>query len=111
MISLMPYAFCPMPFTSHPTKYLFFPKKPLPLQPQNLSVAQLVEQLTLNQWVPGSNPGGETEDKCKVQGARCNILHFALYVLGFALCVLGFALYVLGFTLYGSDFPSCNKKK
>gem|GEM_PF-3490409 len=26
-----------------------------------LSVAQLVEQLTLNQWVPGSSPGGETE--------------------------------------------------
>ncbi len=25
-----------------------------------LSVAQLVEQLTLNQWVTGSNPVGET---------------------------------------------------
>ncbi len=27
----------------------------------NLSVAQLVEQLTLNQWVTGSNPVGETK--------------------------------------------------
>ncbi len=26
----------------------------------NLSVAQLVEQLTLNQWVVGSSPPGET---------------------------------------------------
>ena len=26
----------------------------------NLSVAQLVEQLTLNQWVVGSTPAGET---------------------------------------------------
>ena len=26
-----------------------------------LSVAQLVEQLTLNQWVTGSNPVGETQ--------------------------------------------------
>lgn len=28
---------------------------------RNLSVAQLVEQLTLNQWVTGSNPVGETK--------------------------------------------------
>ncbi len=28
--------------------------------PSNLSVAQLVEQLTLNQWVTGSNPVRET---------------------------------------------------
>jgi hypothetical protein len=41
-------------------------EKSLPLHAQILSVAQLVEQLTLNQWVPGSNPGGETGDKCKV---------------------------------------------
>lgn len=27
---------------------------------RNLSVAQLVEQLTLNQWVTGSSPVGET---------------------------------------------------
>jgi hypothetical protein len=28
---------------------------------RKLSVAQLVEQLTLNQWVEGSNPSGETK--------------------------------------------------
>jgi hypothetical protein len=39
---------------------LVFFEESLPLHTQNLSVAQLVEQLTLNQWVPGSNPGGET---------------------------------------------------
>ena len=26
-------------------------------------MAQLVEQLTLNQWVPGSSPGGCTSDR------------------------------------------------
>ncbi len=31
--------------------------------PPNLSVAQLVEQLTLNQWVTGSNPVGETNNQ------------------------------------------------
>ena len=31
--------------------------------PSNLSVAQLVEQLTLNQWVRGSSPRGETKKK------------------------------------------------
>ena len=35
-------------------------RKHLPLQPQikkkNALLAQLVEQLTLNQWVQGSNP-------------------------------------------------------
>jgi hypothetical protein len=30
-------------------------------------MAQLVEQLTLNQWVPGSSPGGCTEQ----QWTRC----------------------------------------
>ena len=29
---------------------------------QNDSLAQLVEQLTLNQWVEGSNPSGGTKD-------------------------------------------------
>ena len=29
---------------------------------QNDSLAQLVEQLTLNQWVEGSNPSGVTKD-------------------------------------------------
>ena len=28
------------------------------------SVAQLVEQLTLNQWVEGSSPSGVTQRKC-----------------------------------------------
>ena len=45
-----------------------FRKKRLPLQTQfgtkadgmSDSVAQLVEQLTLNQWVEGSNPSGVT---------------------------------------------------
>ena len=27
-------------------------------------MAQLVEQLTLNQWVPGSSPGGITIKSC-----------------------------------------------
>ena len=30
------------------------------LHPRNLSVAQLVEQMTLNHWAEGSNPSGET---------------------------------------------------
>ena len=38
-------------------------QKSLILPHQNLSVAQLVEQLTLNQWVVGSNPTGETENE------------------------------------------------
>ena len=40
---------------------------------QNDSLAQLVEQLTLNQWVEGSNPSGVTmvDDK--------NIHHFLFY--------------------------------
>ena len=29
-------------------------------------VAQLVEQLTLNQWVPGSNPSGTANLHCEV---------------------------------------------
>lgn len=41
-------------------KMLIEKQKALILLHQTLSVAQLVEQLTLNQWVPGSNPGGET---------------------------------------------------
>ena len=28
-------------------------------------LAQLAEQLTLNQWVPGSSPGGRTNKKSK----------------------------------------------
>ncbi len=39
-------------------------KKYVTLQPQNEkddSVAQLVEQLTLNQWVEGSSPSGVTK--------------------------------------------------
>ena len=39
---------------------LKFAKKLLPLPPGNLFVAQLVEQLTLNQWVAGSSPAEET---------------------------------------------------
>ena len=33
------------------------------LQSQNDSVAQLVEQLTLNQWVEGSSPSGVTSNQ------------------------------------------------
>ena len=36
-------------------------RKNITFAPSNLSVAQLVEQLTLNQWVTGSNPVRETE--------------------------------------------------
>ena len=59
--------------SSHLQKYFgaglqLFRKKRLPLQAQfgtkadgmSDSVAQLVEQLTLNQWVEGSNPSGVT---------------------------------------------------
>ena len=35
-------------------------RKSVTFAPSNLSVAQLVEQLTLNQWVTGSNPVRET---------------------------------------------------
>ena len=35
-------------------------RKKVTFAPSNLSVAQLVEQLTLNQWVTGSNPVRET---------------------------------------------------
>ena len=31
-----------------------------PEAPNNASLAQLVEQLTINQWVQGSNPWGRT---------------------------------------------------
>ena len=40
-------------------------KKAVPLHPllrKNVSLAQLVEQLTLNQWVEGSSPSGDTKD-------------------------------------------------
>ncbi len=43
-------------------------KKAVPLQSQlnnDDSVAQLVEQLTLNQWVVGSSPTGVTKRKAK----------------------------------------------
>src|SRR4051812_16206040 len=33
-------------------------------------LAQLAEQLTLNQWVPGSSPGGCTSRKPPVQASR-----------------------------------------
>ena len=36
-------------------------RKNITFAPSNLSVAQLVEQLTLNQWVTGSNPVRETK--------------------------------------------------
>ena len=39
---------------------LFYKKKSVHLQPENDSVAQSVEQLTLNQWAEGSNPSGVT---------------------------------------------------
>ena len=45
-------------------KILPIQKKCVTLQPQNEkddSVAQLVEQLTLNQWVEGSSPSGVTK--------------------------------------------------
>ena len=32
-----------------------------PSNSENVPVAQLVEQLTLNQWVQGSNPCGDTK--------------------------------------------------
>jgi hypothetical protein len=52
---------------------MLFSKNFLNLPPDTLSVAQLVEQLTLNQWVPGSNPGGETKKKSMhvVSGLFC----------------------------------------
>lgn len=34
---------------------------------KNDSVAQLVEQLTLNQWVEGSSPSGVTETRSKIK--------------------------------------------
>ncbi len=36
---------------------------------KQLSVAQLVEQLTLNQWVVGSIPAGETITGCSAVGS------------------------------------------
>ena len=35
-------------------------KKPREIKTQDAPLAQLAEQLTLNQWVPGSSPGGCT---------------------------------------------------
>ena len=32
--------------------------------PNAVSLAQLVEQLTLNQWVEGSSPSGDTKGAC-----------------------------------------------
>jgi hypothetical protein len=77
-----------------------------------LSVAQLVEQLTLNQWVEGSSPSGETGSnvKCKVQGVI--ILHFALFVLDFAFKTLHFNLQTLHFSPKSkvSGFIHLNRK-
>ena len=42
----------------------------------NDSLAQLVEQLTLNQWVEGSNPSGVTK------GGRKSTLFCRLYTAG-----------------------------
>ncbi len=39
------------------------------LHDQVLSVAQLVEQVTLNHWVAGSNPAGETNSGCSAVGS------------------------------------------
>ncbi len=41
-------------YRAHNKKRMY--QKNVPLQPQNRFVAQLVEQLTLNQWVQGSTP-------------------------------------------------------
>ena len=37
-------------------KLHFYTMKPQPFESLYAPLAQLVEQLTLNQWVPGSNP-------------------------------------------------------
>ncbi len=49
---------------------LFYKKKSVHLQPENDSVAQSVEQLTLNQWVEGSSPSGVT---LKIKHLQINI--------------------------------------
>src|SRR5215217_1290178 len=38
-------------------------KKPQTIETKDAPLAQLAEQLTLNQWVPGSSPGGCTTGK------------------------------------------------
>ena len=41
--------------------------KPIPLALQDDSVAQLVEQMTLNHWVVGSSPTGVTKPNGKIK--------------------------------------------
>ena len=60
---------------------LQFKKVSLPLQPQtrnNGAIAQLVEQRTENPCVPGSIPGGTTENKEVCRNARCTffLIHY-----------------------------------
>lgn len=54
-------------------------RKNVTFAPSNLSVAQLVEQLTLNQWVTGSNPVGETEKTKHLRSHLCRCFVFLLF--------------------------------
>src|SRR6478609_7870736 len=47
-------------------------KSPRETKTTDAPLAQLAEQLTLNQWVPGSSPGGCTSEKPRLAGlAAC----------------------------------------
>ena len=58
---------------------LFYKKKSVHLQPENDSVAQSVEQLTLNQWAEGSSPSGVTActETCRV--SRRSFSHVRIF--------------------------------
>ena len=54
-------------FCKKTPKYLHISKKSSTFAPafrkEHVSLAQLVEQLTLNQWVEGSSPSGDTKER------------------------------------------------
>ena len=78
---------------------------------QNDSLAQLVEQLTLNQWVEGSNPSGVTR-----VGAK-NTHFFALYapqwrcamILDLCVCALLRTLKHISHTIFYHHFTDPSK--
>ena len=75
------------------------------LPPEIVFVAQLVEQLTLNQWVQGSNPCEDTESE-----PSNKVVRFFILSVMFTLC----GILVSGFhpltVAYIANRPGCLRK-
>ena len=50
---------------------------PMRVEKRKGGIAQLVEQLTFNQWVQGSSPCASTKDKNVLYGAYFFVAHWA----------------------------------